>query len=196
MDLGMINEECIERVERFCYLGNMLNAGGNVECAIRTCVKMMKCRRLLVSNSMLMNKSVYRWKGAGKYTRHAWDQFLQKIYGIHVVILERADMKMLQWMCRVKKWKIWSWINKLLERVGLEKLEDMLRKNCFRWLGHVEQKDSENLLQSVEKVGNDGTRPRVAKDLEEVQDSGEIWKNQGEWNHGIKVSNPGRESRH
>ena len=67
-DIWLINEECIERVERFCYLGNMLNAGGNVECAIRTCVKMMKWRLLV---SMLMNKSVYRWKGAGKYTRHA-----------------------------------------------------------------------------------------------------------------------------
>ena len=82
----------------------------------------------------------------------------------NLAILERADMKMLSWMCRVK-WEDRVSNDEILGRVGLEKLEYVLRRNRLRWFGHVERSEPENQLRSMEKEGNDDIkakgRPRM-----------------------------------
>ena len=123
----------------------------------------------------------------------------------NLAILERADMKMLRWMCKVK-WEDRVSNDEILGRVGLEKLEYVLRRNRLRWFGHVERSEPENLLRSVEKVGNDDTRPKgrpkmtwlktVEKDLVAAGLGREMCQSRDEWRRGIKLSNPERENGH
>ena len=48
----------------------------------------------------------------------------------------------------------------VLERLALEKLENILRRNRLRWFGHVERREKESVLKIVEDVEVDGVKPK------------------------------------
>jgi len=56
------------------------------------------------------------------------------------VALQRAEMRMLRWMCDVKvKDKVPS--EELRERLGIDDIILVLQQNSLQWYGHVLQKE-------------------------------------------------------
>jgi len=56
------------------------------------------------------------------------------------VALQRAEMRMVRWMCGVKlKDRLTS--KELRERLGINDIALILQQNRLRWYGHVLQKD-------------------------------------------------------
>ena len=74
-------------------------------------------------------------------------------------ILEVTEMRMLRWMCGVKLEEQVSNVE-VLERLHLEPLGVILRRNSLRWFGHGERREKDNVLRIVEEVEVDGVKPR------------------------------------
>jgi len=71
-----------------------------------------------------------------------------------VVALQRAEMRMVRWMCGVKlKDRLPS--KELRERLGVDEIALVLQQNRLRWYGHVLRKDDDDMEYEVE-----GSRPR------------------------------------
>ena len=91
--------------------------------------------------------------------------------------LQRTDMQMVRWMCRVSLRERKS-SEELRGRLGIPSLLTVLRKNRLRWYGHVERMDVANPVSPcryVEVAGARGRgRPRktwsqvIKKDLEQL----------------------------
>jgi len=61
----------------------------------------------------------------------------------NVVALQRAEMRMVRWMCHVKlKDRLPS--KELRERLGIGDIELVLQQNRLRWYGHVLRKDDDD----------------------------------------------------
>jgi len=52
----------------------------------------------------------------------------------NVVALQRAEMRMVRWMCGVK---LKDRLPKLRERLGIDDIALVLQQNRLRWYGHV-----------------------------------------------------------
>ena len=195
-----IGDECIERVDRFCYLGDMMSSNRGTTDAVRTRVKAMwsKWRQL---SSLLLNKSiplkirgmVYRTclRPVMCYGSETW-----AMTKANQSILEVTEMRMLRWMCRVKLEDQVSNIE-VLERVDVEKLENILRRNRLRWFGHVERRGKGSVLKTVEDVEVDGVKPRgrpkntwkktIEEDLKKIGLQKNICQDRETWRHRIRV---------
>ena len=78
----------------------------------------------------------------------------------NVVALQRAEMRMVRWICGVKlKDRLPS--KELRERLGVDDIALILQQNRLRWYGHVLRKDDVKKCMEGEV---EGSRPR--KDLE------------------------------
>ena len=61
----------------------------------------------------------------------------------NVVALQRAEMRMVRWMCGVKlKDRLPS--KELRERLGIDDIALVLQQNRLRWYGHVLRKDDDD----------------------------------------------------
>ena len=75
-----------------------------------------------------------------------------------------------------------------------------MRRNRLRWFGHMERGNPESLTRSVDRLKNDGKRPRITwrkaieKDLQETGMHKEQCHDRIGWRRGIKQSNPEREN--
>ena len=91
--------------------------------------------------------------------------------------LERADRRMIRWMCGVSLKDKVSTVD-LRKRVGVEPLSDVLRKGRLRWYGHVLRKDDDDWVKKVMTYEVNGVKGRgrpkfawshaVEKDLRDV----------------------------
>jgi hypothetical protein len=73
--------------------------------------------------------------------------------------LERNDMRMVRWMCRVSL-KDRKSSQELRERCGLESIGVSLQKRRLRWYGHVERMDDNNWVKKSREFVVDGKRRR------------------------------------
>ena len=77
----------------------------------------------------------------------------------NMVALQRAEMRMVRWMCGVKlKDRLPS--KELRERLGVDDITLILQQNRLRWYGHVLQKDVDDWVKKCMEYEVEGSRPR------------------------------------
>jgi len=77
----------------------------------------------------------------------------------NVVALQRAEMRMVGWMCGVKlKDRLPS--KELGERLGVDDIALVLQQNRLRWYGHVLRKDDDDWVKKCMEYEVEGPRPR------------------------------------
>jgi len=76
----------------------------------------------------------------------------------NVVTLQRAEMRMVRWMCGVKL-KDRPPRKELRERLGIDDIALVLQKNRLRWYWHVLQKKDDRVKKCME-CEVEGSRPR------------------------------------
>ena len=128
-------------VPEFCYLGDMLSAGGGCELAAITCCKCAwgKFRQLL---PLLTNRHLpllTRGKVYSSCVRsvmlHAAETWTMKVDTLNR--LRRNDRAMIRWICNVRaKDEVSS--DSLLTKLGIQDLDVVLCTSRMRWFGHVE----------------------------------------------------------
>jgi len=77
----------------------------------------------------------------------------------NVVALQRAEMRMVKWMCGVKlNDRLPS--KELRERLGIDDIALVLQQNRLRWYGHVLRKDDDDWVKKCIEYEVEGPRPR------------------------------------
>ena len=148
-----VGNEKLEVVPEFCYLGDMLSAGGGYELAAITHCKCAwgKFRQLL---PLLTNRQVpllTRGKVYSSCVRsvmlHAAETWAMKADTLNR--LRRNDRAMIRRICNVKaKDEVSS--DSLLTKLGIQDLDVVLRTGRMRWFGHVER--STGWISEVRKL--------------------------------------------
>ena len=138
----MIGDEKLEVFSEFCYLGNMLSAGGECELASRTRYKCAwaKFRQLLplLANrhlSLLTRGRVYS-TCVRRAMLHAAETWLVTVSTLNC--LRRNDLAMICWMYNIKT-NDNVCFHSLLSKLGFQNVEVVLRTSRMRWFGHVER---------------------------------------------------------
>jgi len=77
----------------------------------------------------------------------------------NVEALQRAEMRMVRWMCGVKlKDRLTS--KELRQRLGIDDITLVLQQNRLRWYGHVLRKDDDDWVKKCMEYEVEGPRPR------------------------------------
>ena len=74
----------------------------------------------------------------------------------NVVALQRAEIRMVKWMCGVKL----KDSKELRERLGIDDIALVLQQNRLRWHGHVLRKDDDDWVKKCTEYEVEGPRPR------------------------------------
>ena len=75
------------------------------------------------------------------------------------VALQRAEMRMVRWMCTVKvKDRVPS--KELRETLGIDDIMLILQQNRLRWYGHVLRKEDTDWVKKCMDYDVEGSRPR------------------------------------
>ena len=139
-----VGPDKLEVVASFCYLGDMLSAGGGCEMAVTTRVKTTwkKFRELLpvLTSRHLSNKTcghVYSScvRSAMLHASETWP-----LTKTNLQRLQRNDRAMIRQICSIKPEdvaKVRS--SELLAKLQLEDLDLILRERRLGWFGHVER---------------------------------------------------------
>ena len=152
-----------EVVDQFCYLGDMLSAGGGAEASTVARVRSgwKKFRELLP----LLTSRIFSHKVKGRlYTACVRSAML---YGSETWPLKqedidrlvRTDMQMVRWMCNVSLRDRKS-SEELRNRLHIPHIANVLRQKRLRWYGHMERMADENPVRQVLLVEVDGRRKR------------------------------------
>ena len=76
----------------------------------------------------------------------------------NVVALQRAEVRMVRWMCGVKlKDRLPS--KELRERLDIDDIALVLQQNRLRWYGHVLRKDDDDWVKECMEYEVEGPRP-------------------------------------
>jgi len=77
----------------------------------------------------------------------------------NVVALQRAEMKVVRWMCGVKlKDRLPS--KELRERLGIDDIALVLQQNRLHWNGHVLRRDDDDWVKKCMEYEVERPRPR------------------------------------
>ena len=137
-----VDDEKVEAVPEFCYLGDMLSAGGGCELAAVTRCKSAwgKFRQLL---PLLTNRNLPLLTRGRVYSTcvrsvmlHAAETWAMTVATLNR--LRRNDRAMIRWICNVKANDEIS-SDSLLSKLGLQDIDVVLRSSRMRWYGHVER---------------------------------------------------------
>ena len=161
LSIPLESGECIERVQKFCYLGDMLNANGGVASAVvtRTRCAWKKFREL---SSILEAKRVSLRMKSKLYHSCVRPSL---IYGSETWAMKaednakinRADLMMIRKMIRggfdlsQKECR---------KRSNLESIISIVRKSRLRWVGHVERKEEDDWTRKCMSMDIGGKRPQ------------------------------------
>ena len=154
-------EEELEVVDKFCYLGDTVGAGGGCDLSVITRVrcawgKFRELLPLLTSRRLSHNArghiyNIYIRKVL-LYASECWAPTISDLQR-----LQRSDRSMIRWMCNVRLEDRAS-SESLLKKLGIVDLETLLRYNRLRWYGHVTR--SEDMINKVTELVIEGQRPR------------------------------------
>lgn len=132
----------LEVVDKFCYLGDMIGAGGGAEEASRARVrcswsKFRELTPILTSRgaTLKMKGRIYKAcvQSVMVYGSETWAMKVEDMRR-----LERAERMMVRWMCGVTL-KERKHSEELLARLGIEGVAEIVRRGRLRWYGHVER---------------------------------------------------------
>ena len=130
----------LEVVASFCYLGDMLSAGGGCEIAVNTRVKTAwkKFRELL---PVLTSRHLsYKTRGH-VYSSCVLSAMLHasETWPLTKTNLQRNDRAMIRQICSIKPEDVATVrSSELLAKLELEDLDLILTERRLRWFGHVE----------------------------------------------------------
>ena len=164
-----VGNEKLEVVPEFCYLGDMLSAGGGCELAAITHCKCAwgKFRQLLLLLTNRHMPLLTRGKVYSSCVRslilHAAETWAMKADTLNR--LRRKDRAMILWICNVNaKDEVSS--DSLLTQLGFQDLDVVLRTSRMRWFGHVQR--SKGWISKVRKLNlvaqKSSDRPRKSWD--------------------------------
>ena len=151
----------LEKVDKFCYLGDMLDKNGSAESSVicRLQCGWKKFREIL---PLLTSKSI-----PIKIRGQLYDTCVRSVmlYGSETwpvkcednQRLNRNEMAMLRWMCGTKLKDRKSNVE-LRSLLGLCPILEETQKRRLRWFGHVERRQADNWLQKVQNLPVTGTR--------------------------------------
>ena len=141
-----VGPDKLEVVASFCYLGDMLSAGGGCEITVTTCVKTAwkEFRELLpVLTSRYLS---YKTRGhvysscvpsAKLHASETWP-----LTKTNLQRLQHNDRAMIRQICSIKPEDVAkvrsSQLHIVLAKLKLEDLDLILRERRLRWFGHVE----------------------------------------------------------
>ena len=152
----MIGNEKLEVVPEFCYLGDILSAGGGCELAsISRCkcvwAKIQQLLPLLANShlSLLTRGRVYSTcvRRAMLHAAETWPVTVSTLNR-----LRQNDLAMIHWMCNIEiKDNVCS--HSLLLKIGIRDVKVVLCTSRLRWFGHVER--SVGWISQVRKLDLD-----------------------------------------
>jgi hypothetical protein len=141
----------LECVDRFCYLGDMIGAGGGAGDASRARVrcawaKFKELAPILTSRgaSLKVKGKVYNAcvQRVLVYGSETWPMKVDDLQR-----LERTEHMMVRWMCGVSlKNRISS--EELTRRLGVEGVTGVVRRGRLRWFGHLERKERDDWVST------------------------------------------------
>jgi len=126
-------------VDKFCYLGDMLSVDGDADAAVETRIQIgwNKFRQLvpLLTNNISLKVRGRLYSGCVRSSMlHGSETW--PIRKENEVALQRAEMRMVRWMCGMKLRDIIP-CKGLREALGLDYIISVLQQNRLRWYGHV-----------------------------------------------------------
>jgi len=159
----LLRGEELEVVGNFCYLGDMVGSGGGAGDAVRARVrcawgKFNELSPMLVTRgaSLKVKGRIYAAcvRSAMIYGSETWPMKVEDERR-----LEKTERAMMRRMCGVR---LAQRINSevLHERLGLEKVKDVVRRGRLRWFGHLERMESDNWVSACRGLEVEGKRCR------------------------------------
>jgi len=129
----------LEVVDKFSYLGDMLSVDGDADAAVEARIRIgwNKFRQLV---PLLTNRDILLIRRGRLISSCVQSSMLHRseswpIRKENEVALQRAEMRMVRWMCNVKvKDRVPS--KELRERLGTYDTISILQQNRLRWYGH------------------------------------------------------------
>ena len=157
------DDQVIDEVNEFCYLGDFLSCDGGSERAVKARVA-LAWRKWKEISSLLCNQhiplrvraSIYISciRGVMLYEAESWNLNQRLLFQ-----LRSSDRRMLRYMCGISKMdNICS--NEVESRCGICSLEDVVTEKRLRWFGHVKRRNGEGALGSALYFKVAGMRPR------------------------------------
>jgi len=161
--LEVENGVVLEKVSKFCYLGDMLNANGGADSAVIARVrsawkKFRELSPILTHKgaSLAVKSKVYTCcvRSCMLYGSETWPLKVE-----HEAKLESTEMRMVRWMCGVSLQERKT-SNELRSRFGIESIVDVVRRNRLRWFGHVQRKSEDDWIRKCTVLEVEGRKPK------------------------------------
>ena len=155
-----VNEK-LECVEQFCYLGDMIGAGGGAEEASRArtrCAwaKFRELAPILTSRgaSLAVKGKIYKAcvQRVLVYGSETWPIKVEDMQR-----LVRTEKMMVRWMCGVTLKNRISSVE-LYSRLDVEAVSDVVRRGRLRWFGHVERKSHDDGVSACRDLEVEGVK--------------------------------------
>ena len=196
-------QEKIEVVDEFCYLGEMMSCEAKSEIAVRTRIavawkKWKELASLLVNQKIPLGKRCFIYKACIRpvllYGSEAWvvTRDIERL-------LKSCENRMLRYMTKIK-WEDRITNEELWRMCEVEDLKSVVRRNRLRWFGHVQRREDHHIIKRAMNYAVDGRRPRgrpnktwaacIAEDLRELGINEEETQFRERWRRLINVKPP------
>src|SRR5580700_2994037 len=161
LDIG--NGVVLEKVDKFCYLGDTLNANVGADSAVVARIRSAwrKFRELspilaLKGASLAVKSKIYKCcvRSCMLYGSETWPMKVE-----HEAKLERTEMRMIRWMCGVSLRERQTNIE-LRSRFGVESIVEVVRRNRLRWFGHVQRRSDDDWVKRCTMLEVEGRKPK------------------------------------
>ena len=152
-----------EVVEKFCYLGDMLDAGGGSDTAVTARIR--SAWKAFHTLAPFLTSRVPNEKMKGKVFRACIQSCLTyacETWPMKVESEQRmntTEMRMIRRMCRVSLRDKCS-NEDLRQRMGIEPASSVMRRSRLRWYGHVYRMKQDECVKRVLNFEVTGRRPR------------------------------------
>jgi len=153
----------LELVHKFCYLGDMLSVDEDADADVeaRIGIGWNKFRQLV---PLLTKKDEFLIMTGRLYSSCMQSNMLhgnetRPVRKENVVVLQRAEMRMVKWMCRIiLKDRLSS--KELRERLGVHDIALILQQTSLCWYGHVLGKENDDWVKKCMEYEIEGSKPR------------------------------------
>jgi len=151
-----------DKVDEFCYLGNVLEARGGVQGAVRARVRCAwgnwrKVAPILTRKEVSHKLRGWLYKTTVRstllYSAETWPVRKEEVDQ-----LERTEMRMLRWMTGRREAEERK-TESIRKTFGLDSIKSALRQCRMRWLGHIYRREDTNVIKTCERVEVNGKRP-------------------------------------
>ena len=157
-----VEEDSLEIVDSFCYLGNVVSCGARVASAVSDRIsgawsKWRELESLLVNHSIPLEERAKVYCACVRpvllYAVETW-ALTERLEGL----LASCDHRMLRYMSRVR-WQDRITNEEVRRRCGVENLKHRLRKMRLKWFGHLKCRDENSILRKAMELEVEGRKP-------------------------------------